>query len=57
MKRIKLLGYVPNAEDARLEAEEDSKETSVLHHSEKLAIAYGLLQTSPRTTIRISKKS
>lgn len=55
MKRIKLLGYVPNAEDARLEAEEDSKETSVLHHSEKLAIAYGLLQTSPRTTIRISK--
>lgn len=55
MKRIRLLGYVPNIEDARLEAEEDSKETSVSHHSEKLAIAYGLIRTPPRTIIRISK--
>uniref|UniRef100_A0A9I9DYM6 DYW domain-containing protein n=1 Tax=Cucumis melo TaxID=3656 RepID=A0A9I9DYM6_CUCME len=55
MKQIKTLGYVPNIEGARLEAEEENKETSVSHHSEKLAIAYGLIRTSPRTTIRISK--
>ncbi|XP_023516242.1 pentatricopeptide repeat-containing protein At1g08070, chloroplastic-like isoform X1 [Cucurbita pepo subsp. pepo] len=56
MKRIKSLGYVPNIEDARLEAEEEeSKETSVSHHSEKLAIAYGLIRTPLQTTIRISK--
>ena len=38
MKQIKLAGYVPNAAEARLNAEEDDKEASVSHHSEKLAI-------------------
>ncbi|WCJ35049.1 Pentatricopeptide repeat (PPR) superfamily protein [Euphorbia peplus] len=55
IERIKLAGYAPNLEDARLDAEEDDKETVVAHHSEKLAIAFGLLKTSPGTTIRISK--
>ncbi|KAK9054545.1 hypothetical protein SSX86_025623 [Deinandra increscens subsp. villosa] len=55
MKKIKLAGYVPNISDARLEAEEDDKETSVFHHSEKLAIAFGLIKTSIGTPIRISK--
>ncbi|KAK2989756.1 hypothetical protein RJ640_030249 [Escallonia rubra] len=55
MKQIKLAGYVPNTADARLEAEEDDKEASVSHHSEKLAIAFGLIRTPPGTTIRISK--
>ncbi|KAL9434133.1 hypothetical protein AB3S75_028880 [Citrus x aurantiifolia] len=55
MKRIKSAGYVPNTADARLDAEEDDKEASVAHHSEKLAIAFGLIRTSPGTTIRISK--
>ncbi|XP_075661161.1 pentatricopeptide repeat-containing protein At1g08070, chloroplastic-like [Castanea sativa] len=55
MKQIKSAGYVPNPADARLDAEEDDKEASVSHHSEKLAIAYGLIRTPPGTTIRISK--
>lgn len=55
IKQIKLVGYVPNTAEARLGAEEDEKESSVSHHSEKLAIAFGLLRTSPGTTIRISK--
>ncbi|XP_052181631.1 pentatricopeptide repeat-containing protein At1g08070, chloroplastic-like [Diospyros lotus] len=55
MKEIKLAGYVPNTSEARLDAEEDDKETSVSHHSEKLAIAFGLIRTCPGTTIRISK--
>lgn len=55
MKRIKSAGYVPNTADARLDAEEDDKEASVAHHSEKLAIAFGLIRASPGTTIRISK--
>ncbi|XP_010248664.1 PREDICTED: pentatricopeptide repeat-containing protein At1g08070, chloroplastic-like [Nelumbo nucifera] len=55
MSRIKLAGYVPNTAEARLDAEEDEKESSVSHHSEKLAIAFGLIRTSPGTTIRISK--
>ncbi|KAF4364307.1 hypothetical protein G4B88_028427 [Cannabis sativa] len=56
MRKIKSAGYVPNTADARLDAEEDyHKEASVSHHSEKLAIAYGLIKTAPGTTIRISK--
>ncbi|KAJ4712421.1 Pentatricopeptide repeat [Melia azedarach] len=55
MRRIKSAGYVPNMADARVDAEEDDKEASVAHHSEKLAIAFSLIRTSPGTTIRISK--
>ncbi|KAK3227515.1 hypothetical protein Dsin_007377 [Dipteronia sinensis] len=55
IKKIKSAGYMPNAADARLDAEEDDKEASVAHHSEKLAIAFGLIKTRPGTTIRISK--
>ncbi|XP_008239334.1 PREDICTED: pentatricopeptide repeat-containing protein At1g08070, chloroplastic-like [Prunus mume] len=55
MKRIKEAGYVPYTADARLDAEEDDKEASVSHHSEKLAIAFGLIRTLPGTTLRISK--
>ena len=56
MRKIKSAGYVPNTADARLDAEEeDYKEASVSHHSEKLAIAFGLINSASGTTIRISK--
>lgn len=55
MKQIMLAGYVPNTSEARLEADEYDKEASVSHHSEKLAIAFGLIKTFPGTPIRISK--
>ncbi|KAF5179513.1 Pentatricopeptide repeat [Thalictrum thalictroides] len=46
MKRVKSSGYVPNTAEARLDAEEDCKEASVSHHSEKLAITFGLIRTT-----------
>ncbi|KAJ7956170.1 Pentatricopeptide repeat [Quillaja saponaria] len=55
MKRITSAGYEPNFADARIDAEEEDKETSISHHSEKLAIAFGLIKTTPGATIRISK--
>ncbi|XP_011626248.1 pentatricopeptide repeat-containing protein At1g08070, chloroplastic [Amborella trichopoda] len=55
IEKIKLVGYVPNTAEARLDADEEEKEVSVSHHSEKLAIAFGLIRTPPGTTIRISK--
>lgn len=55
MKQIKSAGYVPNTAEARLDAEEDDKESSVSHHSEKLAIAFGLVKSPPGATIRITK--
>ncbi|XP_072954229.1 pentatricopeptide repeat-containing protein At5g66520-like [Typha angustifolia] len=53
--KIKVVGYIPNNADARLDAEEDEKEVSVSHHSEKLAIAFGLIKSPPGATIRLSK--
>lgn len=55
IEKIKTAGYVPDIVEVRLDAAEEDKEASVYHHSEKLAIAYGLIKTSPGTTIRISK--
>ncbi|KAK8915894.1 Pentatricopeptide repeat-containing protein [Platanthera zijinensis] len=55
--RIKLAGYVPET-DARilLEIEDAGDEMNpVFFHSEKLAIAFGLLNTEEGGTIRISK--
>ncbi|KMZ73876.1 hypothetical protein ZOSMA_13G00800 [Zostera marina] len=55
VRRIKQAGYVPKIEDARFDVEDDEKETSVSHHSEKLAIAYGLMKSRPGEVIRITK--
>ncbi|XP_073146534.1 pentatricopeptide repeat-containing protein At1g08070, chloroplastic-like [Henckelia pumila] len=55
IEKIKTAGYVPDTVEVRLDAEEEDKEASVFHHSEKLVIAFALIKTSPRTTIRISK--
>ncbi|KAF8715100.1 hypothetical protein HU200_027654 [Digitaria exilis] len=53
--KIKMAGYVPNTADARLDVDEYEKEVSVSHHSEKLAIAFGLMKLPPGATIRLSK--
>jgi pentatricopeptide repeat protein len=53
--KIKVEGYVPNTADARLDVDECEKEVSVSHHSEKLAIAFGLMKLRPGATIRLSK--
>ncbi|CAL9747657.1 unnamed protein product [Musa acuminata subsp. burmannicoides] len=53
--KLKLAGYVPNVAEARLDAEEYEKEVSVSHHSEKLAIAFGLMKSPPGAVIRVSK--
>ncbi|KAF7824788.1 pentatricopeptide repeat-containing protein [Senna tora] len=51
---IKAAGYVPDAESIH-DVEEDVKEQLLNSHSERLAIAFGLLNTKPGTTIHIRK--
>jgi hypothetical protein len=48
-------GYRPVTEVALYDVEKEEKEHMVKVHSEKLAIAFGLLSTEPRTEIRIIK--
>ncbi|XP_027354884.1 pentatricopeptide repeat-containing protein At4g33170 [Abrus precatorius] len=55
MKRIREEGYVPDTDFALADVEEEDKESSLYYHSEKLAIAYGLLKTPPSTTLRVIK--
>lgn len=54
--RLETIGYVPNKSHLlQLVEEDDAKEQALLHHSEKLAIAFGLISTGQSHSIRIVK--
>ncbi|GAV58932.1 PPR domain-containing protein/PPR_2 domain-containing protein/PPR_3 domain-containing protein/DYW_deaminase domain-containing protein [Cephalotus follicularis] len=55
IKRTKLEGYMSSTELVLMDVSEEEKEENLNHHSEKLALAYGILKTCPGTDIRISK--
>ncbi|XP_057487409.1 pentatricopeptide repeat-containing protein At1g04840-like [Actinidia eriantha] len=48
-------GYTPETEWVLHNIEEEEKEDALGSHSEKLALAFALISTSPKTTIRIVK--
>ncbi|XWS42078.1 hypothetical protein CRYUN_Cryun17cG0138000 [Craigia yunnanensis] len=54
-ERLKKEGYKPALQNLLLDLEDEAKEMAINRHSEKLAIAFGLLRTKPGTTIRIVK--
>jgi len=54
-KKIKLAGYVPDLEFALHDVGEELKEQLLLWHSEKLAIAFGLLKVPSGVPIRVFK--
>ncbi|XXG77925.1 hypothetical protein AAC387_Pa08g1976 [Persea americana] len=54
-KRMKAAGYVPDLDCALHDLEEERKELILSRHSEKLAIAFGLISTLPGTPIRVFK--
>ncbi|CAL5346425.1 unnamed protein product [Camellia sinensis] len=54
-KEIKKLGFIPNTDAVLHDLDEEVKEQILRHHSEKLAIAFGLLNTPENTTLRIMK--
>uniref|UniRef100_A0A7C9DRE0 DYW domain-containing protein n=1 Tax=Opuntia streptacantha TaxID=393608 RepID=A0A7C9DRE0_OPUST len=53
--KIKKIGYVPDNSHVLLFVDECEKEVALQHHSEKLALAFALLNTPPGSTIRIKK--
>eukprot|EP01018_Ginkgo_biloba_P022532 Gb_14918 [translate_table: standard] len=53
--QMKAAGYVPDMNFVLNDVEEEQKEQILFHHSEKLAIAFGLISTSSGTTIRVIK--
>ncbi|MFQ6641638.1 hypothetical protein Gotur_015867 [Gossypium turneri] len=53
--QLKSAGYVPNTAQVVFDIDEEEKETVVSCHSEKLALAFGLVNSSTGETIRIMK--
>ncbi|CAI9106855.1 OLC1v1006089C1 [Oldenlandia corymbosa var. corymbosa] len=54
-EEMKEKGYVPETKVVLYDLEADEKERIVLGHSEKLAVAFGLINNSRGETIRITK--
>ncbi|XP_057849795.1 pentatricopeptide repeat-containing protein At3g26782, mitochondrial isoform X1 [Cryptomeria japonica] len=52
---LKEAGYAPDTKPVLNDVEDEEKELLLCHHSEKLAIAFGLLHMSAGTTIRVVK--
>lgn len=48
-------GYVPDTRYVLHDLDQEAKEKALLYHSEKLAIAYGLISTPPGTPLRVIK--
>lgn len=53
--RLKLAGYVPDTSKVLIDVDDDEKENALSHHSEKVAIAFGLIKTTPGTPLRVVK--
>ncbi|GMG98516.1 hypothetical protein Nepgr_000356 [Nepenthes gracilis] len=55
MQELKKRGYVPDTTSVLHDMEIEEKEHNLLHHSEKLAIAFALMSTPPGVPIRVMK--
>ncbi|OVA14957.1 Pentatricopeptide repeat [Macleaya cordata] len=55
IERIEAAGHVPDTKFVFQDVPDEVKRDLLYHHSEKLAIAFGLLRSKPGTTIRIVK--
>lgn len=53
--KMKLAGYLPNTEFVLQDLADEEKEYSLCHHSEKLAVAFGIINLKGETSIRVFK--
>uniref|UniRef100_A0A5K0ZNW3 DYW domain-containing protein n=2 Tax=Nymphaea colorata TaxID=210225 RepID=A0A5K0ZNW3_9MAGN len=54
-QRLRSAGHVPNTSLVLIDMDEEEKENSLNYHSEKVALAFGLIKTRAGTPIRIVK--
>lgn len=55
LAKMKTIGYVPDCSFVLQDVEEDEKEHILNNHSERLAIAFGIINTPSRTPLHIYK--
>lgn len=53
--QLRLIGYRPDTSQVLLNLDEEEKESALQYHSEKIAVAFGLICTSPHTPLWIVK--
>ncbi|KAI4352817.1 hypothetical protein L6164_007034 [Bauhinia variegata] len=53
--RTKSIGYVPDYSFVLQDVEDDEKDQILMSHSERLAMAFGIISTPPRSLIRLFK--
>ncbi|KFK30044.1 hypothetical protein AALP_AA7G209800 [Arabis alpina] len=53
--KIKELGYVPDTSHVVVHVDQQEREVNLQYHSEKIALAFALLNTPPGSTIHIKK--
>ncbi|CAM0876440.1 unnamed protein product [Alopecurus aequalis] len=54
-EEIRAVGYVPDTRFVLHDIDEGAKERALMYHSERLAIAFGLVSTPPGTPLRVMK--
>ncbi|XP_058739365.1 pentatricopeptide repeat-containing protein At3g12770-like [Vicia villosa] len=54
-RKLKDVGFVPHTESVLHDLNYEEKEENLCIHSERIAVAYGLISTAPGTTLRITK--
>lgn len=54
-ERLSSIGYQPNTTQVLLNMDEEEKPSALYNHSEKIAVAFGLISTSPQTPLRVVK--
>ncbi|WVZ13125.1 hypothetical protein V8G54_017655 [Vigna mungo] len=55
LEAIRVVDYVPDTDGVLHDLVEEERENPLFYHSEKLAIAYGLLKTKRGETLRVTK--
>lgn len=55
IQRTRMEGFISETDLVLMDVSEEEKEENLNYHSEKLALAYGILRSSPGTEIMISK--
>lgn len=54
-EQIRAAGYVPDTRHVLHDIDEDAKARALMYHSERLAIAFGMVSTPPGTPLRVMK--
>ncbi|XP_072981647.1 pentatricopeptide repeat-containing protein At4g21065-like [Typha angustifolia] len=54
-REIRKLGYQPVIDSVLHDIEDEEKENAIMYHSERIAIAFGLMSTSAKEPIRVVK--